>query len=149
MKNNLASVSFLVLIPLLFITQEKFLRTWNDSLTKSKYYLSFLGEQKGYYLVGEKYKRTGEFGDLAKGSISKISLVVDQMDSAFQSKDPNKLFALGRFKYTYAQAVLGELVEVEYLKVEDLIPDDTGQKPIYLISGGTLKSIKEYMKEVE
>ena len=75
-------------------------------------------EGKGHYLFNaEKYARDGEFGTLAKGSVTRLQQVVYLMDSAFQSKDPEKLFALGRFKYSYKKISVKDLIDVEVLKV--------------------------------
>ena len=138
----------LLFLPLLTFSQ-KTNKTWKDVMLNSHFDIRFDREKQQYLFTAEKYGREGEYGTLAKGSADRIRQVVAEMDAAFQSKDPDKLFALGRFKYTFQESSLNDLIDVELLKVEDLIKDDSGELPVYMMSAGTLAGIVEFAKGLE
>lgn len=139
----------LLLLPISLLSQERANKTWDDTMSKSKYIIRYDKGEERYEFIAEKYQREGEYGTLAKGSADRIRQVIAQMDAALQSRDPDQLFALGRYKYSYVKLKMNDLLEVETLKIEDLIADDQRKLPVYMMSFGTLEGIKEFVAELE
>ncbi|GAB4247952.1 MAG: hypothetical protein Tsb0034_27290 [Ekhidna sp.] len=131
------------------MAQQKFTKTWNDTMMKSDFILRYSDEKEGYVFKGEKYEKDQDYGVLATGSIDRIRQVIAQMDSAFQSKDPKQLFALGRYKYSYAELEINDLMLIEALRIEDLLKDETGQTSVYVMTSATLSKIREFVDGIE
>ena len=142
-------ILILFALPLTLFSQNNRNKTWEDPMLKSEYVIQYSEEKGKYIFTAEKYERADEFGELVNGSIDQLKLVVSKMDEAFKSKDPEKLFALGRYKYTYHEIIMNDVITVEVLKIEDLLKDDKGKKPVYLLSSDGIESVKAFVADIE
>ena len=135
----------LLCMPLLSFSQEKVIKGWQDYIMQSEVALAYDSKKRQFSIVAEKHKRENQFGVLAKGSSKRMQEVIGHMQSAFHTNDTTTFVPYGRYRYSYTTVPVKDFVVVEMLKIEDLIKDDAGKSPVYLLSEEMLASISVFL----